>query len=440
MTKEEGQPRLPQELIWKLINSFPFPIILFDRKSNSFQTNPAAENIFSNIELNELENLTDGNKESIQTRTGIYKIISIIEDDENYSAILLLKDESDRERELKSTAHDLNNIFTSINNTIELIRHKNQLNKENKQLFNTLETNIIRASELIEMMLSKDTATSVKFNKLKIEDLFSAVSETVKQILPEGINYNCTIESGIKDISGNFTLLYRALLNLIVNAKESIIDKGFINVRAKNILDKEQKIIVTVTDSGIGIKEEDLKHIFDSGFSTKNKTTESGIGLNSVKEIIEMHGGSISVTSKINDGASFSFSLPALVESDNKVDKIKCKILIAEDDNVILEELCELLRYENFDPLKASNGKEVIEILEKNNSIDLLIIDKKMPVMDGIECITKIREKNVDIRIILASGSTSQNYENDYMHLKIDKFVLKPYKIEELLKNVAELF
>lgn len=440
MTKEEGQPRLPQELIWKLINSFPFPIILFDRKSNSFQTNPAAENIFSNIELNELENLTDGNKESIQTRTGIYKIISIIEDDENYSAILLLKDESDRERELKSTAHDLNNIFTSINNTIELIRYKNQFNQENKQLFNTLETNIIRASELIEMMLSKDTATSVKFNKLKIEDLFSAVSETVKQILPEGINYNCTIESGIKDISGNFTLLYRALLNLIVNAKESIIDKGFINVRAKNIFDKEQKIIVTVTDSGIGIKEEDLKHIFDSGFSTKNKTTESGIGLNSVKEIIEMHGGSISVTSKINDGASFSFSLPALVESDNKVDKIKCKILIAEDDNVILEELCELLRYENFDPLKASNGKEVIEILEKNNSIDLLIIDKKMPVMDGIECITKIRELNINIKIILASGSTSQNYENDYMHLKIDKFVLKPYKIEELLKNVAELF
>lgn len=440
MTKEEGQPRLPQELIWKLINSFPFPIILFDRKSNSFQTNPAAENIFSNIELNELKNSMAGKKESIQTRTGIYKIISIIEDDENYSAILLLKDESDRERELKSTAHDLNNIFTSINNTIELIRHKNQLNKENKQLFNTLETNIIRASELIEMMLSKDTATSVKFNKLKIEDLFSAVSETVKQILPEGINYNCTIESGIKDISGNFTLLYRALLNLIVNAKESIIDKGFINVRAKNIFDKEQKIIVTVTDSGIGIKEEDLKHIFDSGFSTKNKTTESGIGLNSVKEIIEMHGGSISVTSKINDGTSFSFSLPALVESDNKVDKIKCKILIAEDDNVILEELCELLRYENFDPLKASNGKEVIEILEKNNSIDLLIIDKKMPVMDGIECITKIREKNVDIRIILASGSTSQNYENDYRHLKIDKFVLKPYKIEELLKNVAELF
>lgn len=439
MTREDEQLSVPQHFIRKIINSFPFPIIFYSSDSDKEIFNETAVKSFNKDDFDQIKVISNGSNTLRNTFKG-YKLVPLTIDEFGYRGLLFIQDVTSNEKALKSSAHDLNNILTSINNTIDLLQRKTGGQDKIKPMFTTLKTNVVRASELIEIMLSKNQSFSSKFNRIKIENLFSAVSETASQIIPNQIKYKVQVENGLNDIYGNFTLLFRALLNLIVNAKESIEGKGTIDVEAKNSNDKTQKVLIVVRDTGIGISEENIQQIFESDFSTKNKSTESGIGLSTVKEIIEKHNGTITVSSSINEGTTFNIYLPAVIDDERNSKQKECKILIAEDNQVILEELCELFSYENYDIVKASNGIEVLDELDKDDSINLVIIDKKMPVLDGIECIKKIRERNSEIKIILASGSTSLDCQKNYEHLKIDKFVVKPYNIDELLKSVQELF
>lgn len=438
MTREDERLKVSPHFIKKIINSFPFPLVFYCTNSEVEIYNETAVNIFTKEDLNQIKRMFN-DKMSINEFKG-YKLAPITLDELGYTGFLFMENIHSKEKALKSSAHDLNNILTSINNTIDLLQRKTREQDNIEPMFNTLKTNVVRASELIEIMLSKDQSFSTKFNRIKIENLFSAVSETASQITPNHIKYKVHLENDLRDIYGNFTLLFRALLNLIVNAKESIEGKGSINIEAKNSDDNKQKVHIIVRDTGIGISKENLSQIFQSDFSTKNKSTESGIGLSTVKEIIEKHNGSITVSSSQNEGTTFNIYLPAAINDERKSKQNDFKILIAEDNHVILEELCELFSNENYNIVKATNGMEVLDELDKDASINLAIIDKKMPVLDGIQCIKKIRERNNEIKIILASGSTSSDYQKDYEHLKIDKFVVKPYNIDELLKSVQELF
>ncbi|MBZ0180580.1 MAG: hybrid sensor histidine kinase/response regulator [Melioribacteraceae bacterium] len=438
MNSVDEQPKVPQNLIRKIINSFPFPIIFFSDNSVTNISNDSADKLFREDNLEEIKKISIDKNET--TKFKGYKLLPITLDEFDYTGLIFIEDIPSKEKELKRSAHDLNNILTSINNSIDLLQRKTQEQEDLTIMLNTLKTNVVRASELIEIMLSKDHSHSTKFNRIKIEDLFTAVSDTVKQIIPDQINYKVQIENDLDYIYGNFTLLYRALLNLIVNAKESIAGIGSIEVEAKSSDDKSTRIHIVIRDTGIGIDKENLSKIFESDFSTKIKSKESGFGLSTVKEIIERHMGAITVSSNINEGTTFNIYLPAAVENERNSKGHECKILIAEDNQVILEELCELFKFENYDTVRASNGIEVLDKLEKDELINLVIIDKKMPLMDGIECIAKIRKKNNEIKIILASGSTSPDYQKDYEHLSIDRFVMKPYNIDELLKIVQELF
>ena len=110
--------------------------------------------------------------------------------------------------------------------------------------------------------------------------------------------------------------------------------------------------------------------------------------------------------------------------------------MIAEDEDILRELLAELLQSYNYTVLTSSNGIEVLETL-KVRMPDLLIIDRKMPEMDGLECIQEISSANYNIPIILASGSPTDSGKIDKVN--VNKIINKPYNFEELLSLVREL-
>jgi len=348
---------------------------------------------------------------------------------------------------LKMSAHDLNNIFTSILNSVELLKIKITDNDQSLLLKN-IENNSIRASEIIkELLLTEENKEKLK-TQINIKPLFSDLELTLKRYFDSSIKIEIKLDENTEGVYGNYSDLFRVLLNLCVNAKDAMADKILISVsntdvsKIKNNLKINNKnlVFIKVTDNGKGIAKDSLADIFKTGFSTKSSNKVSGLGLSIVKKIIDEHEGLIDVESELGKGTTFKIYLPVFHKIDKNTSvSINKKVLIAEDTKEIADELSELLKFENFIPTVAYDGEEVLNLLSEKKNFDLFIIDKKMPGINGIELIKRIRKTNSLVPIILATGSMSSEEENGLGELNINTYIKKPYLFETLLDNIREL-
>lgn len=341
--------------------------------------------------------------------------------------------ENQTDQTLKQIVHDLNSLFTKILNSVELLKRKVENSGSNISLLNSIETNTYLASEIIEELISHDKKPTIS----RLVSLNSVVNEVVNSFIHQKkkkIKFNLQLDPSLRLINGKYSDFYRLVLNLITNSFEAIESKGNIIVITKNNISSD-KIILEVQDDGVGIDENILPFIFDENFSTKDKNKISGVGLSIVKSILQKYEGEINLESEPDKGTKFIIKLPSL--SQTTVSSVaNKKILIAEDENILRELLAELFISYGFEVMTVQNGKELLDII-RNNHFDILLVDKKMPELDGISCIKEIRKSGNQVPIILASGS---NVSADGEIIKlVQNIILKPYNFEEILSAVREL-
>ncbi len=343
---------------------------------------------------------------------------------------------------IRQTAHDLNNIITSSKNSIVAVKQLFKPNDKVQKYLTNIETNNIRATEIIEELLASEGIGERSKRRINTQDLIDDVIRTLKGTLGKSIELKTNIDKNLFKVNGFYSDLYRAFLNLSINAHEAIMDKGKIVIRVKNVSSKTKgkSVTISVRDTGCGISDTSLKSIFKEEYSTKDKKITSGLGLYIVKNIIDAHDGKIDVKSKAGKGTEFLVTLPA-VEPVKKVkpkNKIK-KILIAEDEAPILESISYLLESYDYETVCAANGEIALEKFDYYNDIDLMIIDKLMPNLDGMEVIQKIRKENKEIPIILTTGLQDVD-ESKFKMYGVNKVIKKPYDIDlmiELIRNIS---
>jgi len=336
--------------------------------------------------------------------------------------------------QMKLAIHDLNNIFTSTLASSEILEKLCQSNDKISRYVQTIKANSLRAIDIINDLV--DSNNKIKTD-IVIADIITNLKLTIKPTLPKNIKLQFKLYKNLNKVEANYSDLYRVFLNLIINAIESITTSGSIVFSAKNDTSKSQ-IIISIKDTGKGISRQKLKNIFDEGFSLKKHKSNSGLGLAIVKNIIEDYYGSIEVKSKLKVGTEFKITLPAIkdFEAEKTHNKIY-KILIADDDKIILELFSELLSSYNYLVTTANDGKKALEKFKKNE-FDIVIVDKMMPFMDGIECIKNIRIINPNIPIILTTGF-QESIDKKYNDLNITKKIKKPWVFEDMLKIIQEL-
>lgn len=332
----------------------------------------------------------------------------------------------------KHFAHDLNNILTRILNTVELIKRKTSNADEIADLLNSIESSTYIASELIEDALGHIIRNEPSSRRININSIINDVTRTFLHQWENRISFQLDLLPDLNFVYGKYTDYYRIFLNLITNSVEAIDGKGKISISTKNVGDL---IEVCLNDTGRGISSEILPRIFEDNFSTKTSDSSRGVGLPIVKQIINNYKGTLSVKSEVGKGTSFYIMLPALSRLEVSAIQEKKTILIAEDEEILLELLSELLRSCNYDVLTARNGNETLEKI-KSNSVDLILIDQKMPKMSGLECARKIRRNNLNLPIILVTGSQFVDEANGTV-AGINKIIKKPYNFEELLLIIS---
>ncbi len=348
-------------------------------------------------------------------------------------------------------AHDFNNLLASIFGSINLLKNKIADNPNALRLLDNIENCSVRARDLTKGILSFGKPQQQRKEIIFLDNVLDELLKVINQTFPKYIKINFAIGDSLYKILGNSTEIYQILLNLCVNAKEAISHEGTISIKAENFivddsniylvpfLNKGPYVKISVSDNGSGIEEENLTKIFEPYFSTKQKDIGSGLGLYVTSQLVKAMNGYIDVESKLNEGTTFRIYFPAVMLKEQKVISSKEKIIMLADDEEMLNDLLgDLLESNGFYVLKVNNTKEVFRILNEEIKVDLLIIDYNLPEITGLECVAKLRERGLNMPVILASGATSFN-NDEILKAKINHTLQKPYEFDTILETIKRL-
>jgi len=291
----------------------------------------------------------------------------------------------------------------------------------------------------------------LKMQELNIPECLEEMKSEYQGLIDEktvSINFNTIIEPeqsfGLLDESK----FKRILRNLLDNAVK-FTDKGSIDINCEV---KNDSIFFTIKDTGIGIAEENHRKIFDRFMqinSGRNRVYQgNGLGLTIAKAYIELMGGKISVESTIGKGAKFSFAIP-FKTSTLRIQKTEEKaksgtpnlqsktILVAEDElsNYLLVEM--ILRPTNVNLIHVTNGKEAVELCKNNPAIDLVLMDIKMPIMNGLMATKIIKQQNHLLPVIALTAYAQTGDRELALNNGCDEHLPKPITKKELLHAIG---
>jgi PAS domain S-box-containing protein len=301
--------------------------------------------------------------------------------------------------------------------------------------------------------ISNIEANLVKINKNEI-DLNSSLKSLLYQFLPRAnkkklaLVFEADVNHNITTILTDGTKLIQIISNLISNALK-FTDKGYVKFGYHV---RNDKLEFFVTDTGIGIPQEHHKEIFERFFQVKNSDSRlyegTGLGLSISKAYVDLMGGKIWLESEPGNGTTFYFTIPfersysalnAAIDKEplkNQSLRDKKTVLIAEDDDSNFELLTYFLSGLNIEILRVVNGKEAVEKCLSVKNIDLVLMDIKMPVMNGYTATQLIREEIPEIPIIVQTAYSDDKQKA--IECGCSGFISKPFDKMSLLKVIRE--
>ena len=356
-------------------------------------------------------------------------------------------------------AHDFNNLLTPILGISQLLPlHLPNLERESRELLNIISTNAQRGANLIKQMLSFTRGIEEEQVVLTISCLIEEVRKIAEVTFPKSIDICLCLSKDLWQVRGDSTLLHQVLMNLCVNARDAMLDGGTLTLSAENcLLDKtsagmnlnaqERKyVLITVSDTGIGIDASNLEYIFDPFFTTKELGKGTGLGLSTTLNIVQKHGGFIEVSSQVGQGTQFQVFLPALESAEvipappRSMVKGQGELILVVDDEALICQIAEaVLTTYNYQVLTAKDGVEAIELYNQHQQeIAVVLMDMSMPNMDGQTAICMLPAINPQVKIIATSGLSL--YQSPITKVpNVKAFLSKPYLPEALLETINKV-
>lgn len=351
-------------------------------------------------------------------------------------------------------AHDLNNILTPILAGAQLLPLKfPDADERTQHLLEILEINAKRGADLVKQVLSFARGVEGKRITLQLRHIIVELAKVLRETFPKSIEVVTDIPKELWTVSGDSTQLHQVLMNLCVNARDAMPNGGTLKIVAENLfidenyarMNLEAKqgpyIVITVSDTGVGIPEEHLDRIFEPFFTTKAVGQGTGLGLSTVIGIIQSHGGFVNVDSEVKRGTTFKVYLPAVGDTaEIEVDYLPPPIgngeliLIVDDEPSIREVTQTSLESKQYKTIVACDGVEAIAIYAKYaDKISAVLMNIMLPGLDGLTTIRTLKKINSEVKIIATSGLISKNKLGEIVNTGADGFLSKPYTVNELL-------
>lgn len=367
-------------------------------------------------------------------------------------------EESDRLKSafMANMSHEIRTPMNGILGFADLLKSSNLSGESQQKYIEIIETSGRRMldiiNDLIDISKIESGQVEVKKQKFRISDLMEELHEFFT-LEARKKNIHLTFELKIPDhlqeIETDRTKLSQIITNLIKNALKFTENGGA--VEFGSTVKDNRYLQFYVMDNGHGIRKEIQNLIFDrfqQGDSSGAEIYEGvGLGLSISKALVEMLGGEIGVESEPGMGSLFYFTLPheynesieeKVKDNDVNESNFPCvNILIAEDDQPSYYLLREILRQNNINSYHVNNGRDAVEMMKEHEDINLVIMDVKMPVMNGIEATQEIKKLKSKVPIIAQSAFVNENDIKSAIEAGCNDYITKPIKIKELLNKIA---
>jgi len=360
-------------------------------------------------------------------------------------------------------AHDFNNILAIILGHCYLAKQRPDAVESSLA---RIERAVERAAELCRQMLAYAGKAPFEQSQVKMTILLNEMTEMCKSTIPRNVQIKLDCPADIPPIMGDIGQLNQIVMNLLINASEAIGDaQGEIRISLAKTEIKDETtdkdhlgknitpgcyLCLEVADTGCGMDVETRQRIFEPFYTTK--FSGRGLGMSAVLGIVTAHMGALQISSHLGQGTTFKVYLPVHIDEFAKdaffqeVVPVEWTgsgtVLLVEDEEMIRFMASAMLEELGFTVIAASNGREALELYQKNAAgITLVITDIGMPVMDGYELIAELKKLNRKLPIIVSSGFGDSVVTSRMAREDIAGLLNKPYrfdKLREVLRGVVE--
>ena len=354
-------------------------------------------------------------------------------------------------------AHNFNNNLAIILGNTEMAKLKSSGQEEIEKYLGNAHQAILRSRDLIKQILIYSRQDIGDKKAIKIASIIDDTFSLLKSAYPATVNLQLHFPAPMRSIliSADKTRIEEALINLCNNAVQSMNEQGKLDIALARVDIEEEQIPktyqcqagayvrISIRDTGCGIPDDMIEKIFDPFFTTKEVNEGTGMGLSTVRGIVDFHNGFITVDSKVDVGTTFDLYLPiedeAVTEADSPQGHLEGSgtILFIDDEEMLAELGKVMLEEMGYQVTSLTDPREALKkITEDPNLFDLVITDQTMPHLTGKELAQQITQIRPDLPIILCTGHSSHIIADSSVDLGIAAFCLKPLRMNELGKNV----
>lgn len=366
-------------------------------------------------------------------------------------------------------AHDFNNLLTAMIGFCDLLLMRYSPTDQSFTDIMQIKQNANRAANLVRQLLAFSRQQTLQPKMIDLSEALADLSILLQRLIGASIHLKIIHGKSLGWVKVDRGQIEQVIINLVVNARDAVEENGNITIRTSHVevsspvqlrnevVQPGSYVLLEVSDDGKGIEKQNLNRIFDPFFSTKEIGSGTGLGLSTVYGIVKQTEGYIDVKSSRTQGTKFSIYIPryepqsAEALNSNQKSLVIQKdltgsgnILLVEDERAVRLFSARALRDKGYHVIEASTGAEALEHIklaeeENGESIDLIVTDVVMPVMDGPTLVNKAQEIFPDIKVIFISG-----YAEDAFRQKLNQdqkicFLSKPFSLKALAAKVKKV-
>lgn len=362
-------------------------------------------------------------------------------------------------------AHDFNNILASILGYTSLALEKFSDTGDGKlaRYLEEIYQSGKKARDLVAQMLAFSRGAKTESVPMNISPSIKEAIKMLRSIIPTTIDLIVNLDEEIPAIKIDAIQLHQVILNLCINAKDSI-ENGIGTIYVESLCRNVSKlhcsscaspihgsyVAITIRDTGIGIDEDTIQKIFDPFFSTKEVDKGTGMGLSMVHGIVHEHGGHIIVESSDN-GTNFTIFFPVFEgvvhEDDIQISleseqegRVRGRILVVDDDPTLSGYLQEMLSGKGFEVVAYNNPVDALHCYENSDKdFDIVLTDQTMPGIPGDVLAREILKKRPNQKIILCTGYSERIDEAAAKSMNIGGYLTKPIQTDNLVSMMNNM-
>jgi len=360
-------------------------------------------------------------------------------------------------------AHDFNNLLTTIIGNAQIAMMDMGTDDPKREEMEEIKEAGEKAASLTRQLLAFSRKQVIKPEVLDLNERIKETEKMLKRLIGEDIDFLTVLEPDLWKVHADSGQMDQVFMNLAVNARDAMPGGGKLTIETSNVdLDEHYfsdrgvedqsgpYVMFSISDTGRGMDKETKEHIFEPFYTTKEVGKGTGLGLSTVYGIVKQNDGIIWVYSEPGQGCTFKVYLPKVVgeakpEEEQKklpMDEFKGTetVLIVEDDDKLRNLGVKILELRGYRILEAENGEQALRISEAHDgSIDLLLTDVVMPVMDGRELAERLQLRRPEIKVIYMSGYTDNSIVHHGVLAPGLNFIEKPFTLEGLARKVREV-